>query len=245
MKFWHIVTFAVLLISIGCVSQDDQNTGDSKYGFFAYDDAAVLKKMEDPSIVGIILGCTYDYSTPTKEHLLDFISSVTVIDVFHGQLKRGDKIKVKLYAEGGPTSEDAKGALYYYCLSKDVGGIPSDETAFTCDWTDSAEYAKYGDSIANVLRNVHKWKWHFTWSASKRASTVATANGKIESELSADDISAIANAIDYTTTTNETDLYSVAIKFNVSPSILRKVNQLESIELVPGQIIKLPVYKQP
>ena len=138
-----------------------------------------------------------------------------------------------------------KGALYYYCLSKDVGGSPSDETSFTCDWTEAAEYAKYGDSIGKVLRKGQKWKWHFTWRASKRASNVAPASGNTESEVSADDISAIANAIDYTTTTNETDLYSVAIKFNVSPSILRKVNQFESIELVPGQIIKLPVYKQP
>jgi len=58
---------------------------------------------------------------------------------------------------------------------------------------------------------------------------------------SSEDIEAMASLRDYTV--GDEDVYAIAVKFNVSPTLIREVNNLETIDLLRGQVIKVPTYK--
>lgn len=147
-----ITTFAILMITAACESAKESDCNDSKYGFFAHNDDEVREKKNDPAIVGIVLGCVYNAKSPTKERPLDYVYFVNVADVFYGKFRVGDRIRVTIFAESGPSPEQVKGRLFYYCLAKDDENKSSTERAFTCDWTEVASYARYGQSIGNALK---------------------------------------------------------------------------------------------
>lgn len=90
------------------------------------------------------------------------------------------------------------------------------------------------------MRNGQKRKWPFF---NHKGYGVGSGEKTKANDSLADDADAIANAIEYTVTQDEPDIYYIAIKFGVSPYLLREANQLESNELVLGQVLKIPVYK--
>jgi hypothetical protein len=234
------ILFALWLVTMtACVSTNNEEALD-KYGFLAKDDAELLQRACDPDIDEIILGCVYDLQMPTKERRLDYISSVTVIDVFKGKLLKGQKIKVVIYAEGGPSPKMEIGRLRYYFLSAIKDKATSPENLYTCEWTDAVAFVQYGDEIGRILRNGQKRKWPFF---NHKGYGVGSGEKTKENDPAADDAEAIANAIEYTITKDEPDIYAVAIKFGLSPSLLREANHLESNELTLGQVLKIPVYK--
>jgi len=222
-----------------CVSTNNEEALD-KYGFLAKDDAGLLHLARDPDIVEIILGCVYDLQMPTKERRLDYISSVTVVEVFKGKLLKDQKIKVAIYAEGAPSPEMEIGRLRYYFLCETEDEPSAPENLYWCEWTDTVAFVQYGDEIGRILRNEQKRKWpffnHKGYGVNSGKKTKAT-------DPSADDAEAIANAIEYTITKDEPDIYAVAIKFGVSPYLLREANHLKANELILGQVLKIPVYK--
>jgi|GEM_PF-5697062 len=234
-----VVLILWLATMTACVTTNNGETPD-KYGFLARDDAELLQRAREPDIVEIILGCVYDLQIPTKERPLEYISSVSVVEVFKGQLLKGQKIKVAIYAEDGPSPKMETGRLRYYFLSEIEDKPTSPENLYMCEWTDNATFVQYGDSIGRILRNGQKRKWPFF---NHKGYGVGSGKKTKANDPSADDTDAIANAIEYTVTKDEPDIYAVAIKFGVSPYLLREANQLESNELVLGQVLKIPVYK--
>jgi LysM domain len=234
------ILFAVWLVTMtACVSTNNEETPD-KYGFLAKDDAELLQRARDPDIAEIILGCVYDLQMPTKERRLDYISSVTVVDVFKGKLSKDQKIKVVIYAEGGPSPEMEIGRLKYYFLREIEDEPSAPENLYWCEWTDTVAFVQYGDEIGRILRNGQKRKWPFL---NHKGYGVGSGKKAKANDPSADDAEAIANAIEYRITKDEPDIYAVAIKFGVSPYLLREANHLKSNELILGQVLKIPVYK--
>jgi hypothetical protein len=242
MKMKPVALILWLVTMTACVTTNDDDTLP-KYGFLARDDAGLLHLARDPDINEIILGCVYDLQVPTKERPLDYISSVAVAEVFKGKLLKDQKIKVVIFAEGGPSPEIEIGRLRYFFLREIKDNPTAPENFYTCEWTDTVTFLQYEDSIGRLLRNGGEGKSSFFNKDTYKESHVDSSGKANPNALSADDVDAIANAIEYTVTKDEPDIYAVAIKFGVSPSLLREVNHLESIELVLGQVLKIPVYK--
>lgn len=141
MKSKPVVLILWLVTMTACVTTNNEETPD-KYGFLARDDAELLQRAREPDIIEIILGCVYDLQIPTKERPLEYISSVSVVEVFKGQLLKGQKIKVAIYAEDGPSPKMEIGRLRYYFLREIEDKPTSPENLYMCEWTDNATFVQ-------------------------------------------------------------------------------------------------------
>ncbi|HSI64400.1 MAG TPA: hypothetical protein VLE43_14830 [Candidatus Saccharimonadia bacterium] len=129
---------------------------ENKYGFTAESDAALLERVRDPEIEGVVLGCVYKYQVP-KERGKEHTSHVTVIESYKGNFTVGQKIAVVVYAEGGPTEEQELGTLRFYLLLKrDPADKTLPESSFECEWTDTLSYSRYGEALRQLLRTQKK-----------------------------------------------------------------------------------------
>ena len=148
---------AVLAICILLVLSIPAFCADHKYGFTAESDAALLARVRDPEISAVILGCVHRYVPPTEKGSKTHISYVTVIESYKGKLAVGEKTVIVIYAEEGPTEAQEIGTLRFYLLTKqhpENADVPAG--GFTCEWTDSLSYARYGEPLRQLLRTQRK-----------------------------------------------------------------------------------------
>jgi hypothetical protein len=147
---------AVLAICFLLVLPTPAFCSDHKYGFTAESDAALLARARDPEISSVILGCVHKYVPPEKGSKTH-TSYVTVIESYKGKLAVGEKTAIVIYAEEGPTEAQELGALRFYLITKkapDAADVP--EGGFTCEWTETLSYARYGEPLRQLLRTLKK-----------------------------------------------------------------------------------------
>jgi len=125
---------------------------DRKYGFTAESDAELLARVRDPEISAVILGCVHKYVPPSEKSSKTHTSYVTVIESYKGKLAIGEKAVIVIYAEEGPTEAQELGTLRFYLLAKEnPENIDVPAGGFTCEWTDSLSYARYGELLRQFL----------------------------------------------------------------------------------------------